>query len=342
MGRLMRRRSLAYRYVGNSRRESEVKRALVIVLVLNAAAAVGSLDGATHDAANLENAKTDVIICTDCGVEIDDQWMILHLIQADRFNVSAIFSSHCGRYEYLPSPQAESSMRKIVDLLDVSGNRGVPVFVGSSCPLETTRSVVHKTADELFRLVMDYSSKNRMTIVLSGPATDIASALNKYPEIEDKIRIVASAFQSRQRGMSFNVGNDVAAWEVLLDRNVPITVCPGPLAGRLFRISKKSIGTLLNPGTAVGRHLYKEFLGWIESDADLAARLTGTEDSWPIWDEVLVSHLLGYSQTEYTRRPTMLGNGDLDYSRETTLEPVEWIIDADTGTTWQDFKTCVE
>jgi inosine-uridine nucleoside N-ribohydrolase len=318
-----------------------MKLAFAIVLLLNAATSVSSLDSPTFDVTDPENTKTDVIIFTDCGVEIDDQWMILHLVREQRFNVLAIFSSHCGSYDYLPFPQAESSMREIVELLDVSDNSMVPVFVGSNYPLETRRSVNHETADQIFHLVMDRSSRKRLTIVLSGPATDIASALIKYPEIEDKIRVVATAFQSKQKGMSFNIGNDVAAWQVILNRNVPITVCPGPLAGRLFRISKETVGTVLNTETAVGAYLYSNYLDWIETNTHLVARMTGTEDTWPIWDEVLVTHLLGFTRTEKRPRPKMLANGDLDYTQASTLKPIEWIIDVDTKKTWEHFRTLV-
>ena len=314
----------------------------IIAILLSAATWVSSGDRSTFDAVHFSGAKTDVIICTDCGVEIDDQWMILHLLRADRLNIVAIFSSHCGNYDYLPSPQAEASMREIVALLEVSGNKKVPVFVGSSHPLKTRQSVVHQTADQILELVRDHSSRKRMTIVLSGPATDIASALIKYPGIEDKIQIVATAFQSKQRGMSFNVGNDITAWQVILERDVPIAVCPGPLAGRFFRISAETAGTVLNTETAVGAYLYNNYIKWIEANRRLVLGVTGREETWPIWDEILVSHLLGLTKTEKSPRPTMLDNGDLDYSQASTLEPIEWIIEADSRKTWEHHRASLK
>jgi inosine-uridine nucleoside N-ribohydrolase len=310
----------------------------IVALLLCAAACVSCSKADRAGAAGVEETKTDIIICTDCGVEIDDQWMILHLLRVNGFRVVAIFSSHCGDYDYLPSPQAEASMRAIRELLDVSGNEEVPVFVGSSRPLETRHSIIQETANRIFELVRDYSSERRMTVVLSGPATDIGSALVKHPEIEDKIEIVATAFQSREKGMSFNVGNDIPAWQVILERDVPIVICPGPVAGAFFSISRESVGTVLNIETPVGAYLYDKYIGWIDANGPLAARVTGREDTWPIWDEILVSHLLGLTKTEKSLRPAMLQNGDLDYGDASTREPVEWIVEADSKKTWEHHR----
>jgi len=319
-----------------------MKPTFIIVLFLSTATCVSGSDRPKVDAPDVENIRTDIIICTDCGVEIDDQWMIIHLLRADQFNVLAIFSSHCGNYDYLPPPQAEASMREIMELLDVSDNKKVPVFVGSSYPLETKKSVVQETADKILELVRDYSNKKRMTIVLSGPATDIASALIKYPEIEDKIEIVATAFQSKQQGMSFNVGNDITAWQVILERDVPIAVCPGPVAGTFFEISKESVDTVLNIETTVGAYLYYNYVEWIETNKRLVTTMTGRDDTWPIWDEILVSHLLGLTKTEKSPRPILLDNGYLDYSQASTLQPIEWIIEADSAKTWEHYRTSLK
>ena len=98
------------------------------------------------------------------------------------------------------------------------------------------------------------------------------------------------------------------------------------------------MAAVLNTKTAVGAYLYNNYTDWIETNKLLVTRMTGSEDTWPIWDEVLVSHLLGFTRTENSPRPTMLANGDLDYSRVSALVPIEWIIDADAIKTWEHFR----
>jgi len=311
---------------------------VIIIGVLFALACTDRSNCSEDHAENHEDTKTDMIICSDCGVEIDDQWMILHFIQSERFNVLAIFSSHCGNYDYLAFPQAESSMKGIVKLLQYSDNRKVPVFIGSSFPLQNRHTVIQHTADNIFQLVKDYSSANRISIVVSGPATDIASALVKYPEIENKIEIVATAFQSKQRAMSFNVGNDIVAWQIILERNVPLIVCPGPVAQRFFTVSRDSVGTVLDTDTKLGSYLYDNYIKWIDANECLVTIVTGNKDTWPIWDEILVSQLLGLTKTEECQRPILLDNGDLYYSKETVLTPIEWIHDAEGEKTWENLR----
>jgi hypothetical protein len=56
----------------------------VLVFVLCVLGCNSSSNRSEDYAQNFEDNKTDIIICTDCGVEIDDQWMILHFTQSDR------------------------------------------------------------------------------------------------------------------------------------------------------------------------------------------------------------------------------------------------------------------
>ena len=64
-------------------------------------------------------------------------------------------------------------------------------------------------------------------MLIIGAATDVASALLVDPGIADRIRIVAMAFPSAEGGDEYNVANDVVAWQVLLNSEVPIVIGSG-------------------------------------------------------------------------------------------------------------------
>jgi inosine-uridine nucleoside N-ribohydrolase len=314
----------------------------IVILVMLLSIACTSKNKVNLEKKNYpESNNIDVIICTDCGVEIDDQWMISHFIQSDRFNVLAIISSHCNQYEYLKPPQAESSMKEIERILEISGKKNIKTVIGNNKPLEKVINIFPPTADIIYGLAKDYSENKRLNIVVSGPATDISVTLVKYPDIAGKIQIVATAFQSKKKWPSFNVNNDILAWKIILESKVPVTVCPGPVAMKYMRITKDTLPSIINRVSAIGRYLTDIYTEWIESNELMASNITGEKGMWPIWDEILVSHLLGYTKTEETTRPKMLDGGDFDYALSNNQVKIEWIYESDSEKTWHDFSTTI-
>ncbi len=311
-------------------------------MVILAVVALGCTRGDGRLDVDSRQAKTDVIIVTDCGAEVDDQWMLLHFARSDEFNILAVLSSHCGGCESLERPQAESSFREIQTLFEYADVEGVRVISGSNSPLSSTDAIVPRTADLLFALVEPYSRDNRVTIVVSGAATDVASALVKYPEMEGKIEIVATAFYSTEIGMSFNVYSDLVAWQIILGRNVLVTVAPNPVSQRAFAMSRTAIDTVLDADGKIDRYLRASYNSWLDSHEAVAVSVTGDKDSWPIWDEILVAHMLGLTKTELWQRPILLADGTLDYNQASDLVPIEWIVEADHERTWEDFQNAVK
>jgi len=71
-------------------------------------------------------------------------------------------------------------------------------------------------------------------------------------------------------------------------------------------------------------------------------KITNDELSWPIWDEILASYLLGHCQIETKKRPILLENGYFNYYTDVELMPIRWITFSDSSKTWENFITVVK
>src|SRR5579884_4255896 len=131
-------------------------------------------------------AKTPVILSTDVGNEIDDQWAVAYMLtNPDAFDVRAIISAHAPS---LPAPSAHATYEILVD--EVEHQLGMlhhpPLFEGSSEPLADTRTPrPNPGVDYLIETSKQFSSANRLTVLTIGAATDVASALITDPSLSE-------------------------------------------------------------------------------------------------------------------------------------------------------------
>src|SRR5262249_10389323 len=77
-----------------------------------------------------------LVITTDCGADMDDQWALAHMVVSPEFDVRAIVTTHVGKHTILTAPAAETSARNAREVLKHFPARSQPdVISGSSTPL---------------------------------------------------------------------------------------------------------------------------------------------------------------------------------------------------------------
>src|SRR5438270_12236442 len=84
-------------------------------------------------------AKRAVVLSTDVGNEVDDQWAIAYMLMGGDLDVQGIVSAHAPT---LPSPSAHYTYRVVVD--EVENRMGLrqhpPLLEGASEPLADLKS----------------------------------------------------------------------------------------------------------------------------------------------------------------------------------------------------------
>jgi hypothetical protein len=108
-------------------------------------------------------------------------------------------------------------------LRDPLRNRKNTVVTGVSAQLASLD--VHQRLDPV-ELILEkarrHSRRRRLPVLLLGTATDIAAAMQKDESLSERIEVIASGFAGWPEG-GLPECSDVAAWQMLLDSDIPIT-----------------------------------------------------------------------------------------------------------------------
>ena len=245
-----------------------------------------------------------VIIDTDPGRD-DAVAILLALAAPQEFELLALVAV-AGN---VPLARTESNARR---LLELGGRPDIPVYAGCARPLvrpPITAEHVHGDTG-LHGLVLpepqaplrsehgvDYligalraGQPGEITLCLLGPATNLAMALVKAPDIGPRIAEVVWMAGARSEGgnvspaAEYNVHADPDAARVVLDSGIPLTLLPLDLTHQV-RLSDARLARLRQVGTAAARAVAALFSG-----ADGAALHEG--QGGPLHDPCVIAHLL--------------------------------------------------
>lgn len=295
-----------------------------------------------------EETNRAIILTTDCGAEIDDQWALSHLALSPEFALQGIVTTHTGNHHSLAPPAAETSAQVAQEVLDhLLLQTRPPVIAGSSKALShKSTPLSNPGVDFILETSGAYTPSQRLTVVVIGAATDVASALLLDPGLAERIEIIAMGFNQWPGGTDpFNVKNDIAAWQVLLESRAPIVVGDTTVTARHLRMTREGAQARFASGGVPGRYLTDLLLSWINTKGDLCAAVAGDRFSWPLWDEVTVADLLGFTQSEVYPRPTLRDDMTFAHSarapaasRLPPAERITWITTIDADRLWEDLR----
>jgi purine nucleosidase len=285
--------------------------------------------------ASVTSAKTPVILSTDVGNEIDDQWTIVYMLTNPEFEVLGIISAHAPTI----SPPAGHTSYKI--LLDVVENRlkmvsHPPLLEGASLPLADRKTPrPNDGVDFIIEASKKFSKDNRLTLLTIGAVTDAASAILKDPTIVDRIRIIDMGFREWPTGgEEFNIANDVKAMQVILDSEVPLVIGSGNVCRESLSLSLDQARAMVSNRGPVGKWLWEEFQAWYYRFVK-PRRIDDFSKPWIIWDNVVLAYVLGMTEQKTYPRPQL--KDDMGFEHVQTNKTITWITDIDEKRLWADF-----
>jgi len=277
--------------------------------------------------------ERDVILTTDCGAEIDDQFAVAYLALIPEIHVKAIVTTHAPN---LPM-KAKSSAACVKDVLEhLNAAPLPPIFPGSDVPLTGRAPLENAGVDFIVRTARGYSRRNRLIIITIGATTDVASAFLLDPKLGDRVEVLTMGFDSWPKGGDpWNIKNDPLAYQVILDSDAPITIGASEVCQQHLRLTDQGAAQMLHGHGEFAEWLNGQFQQWLMANAELAASVVKPH-TWVIWDTVTVAHLLGFTTTETRPRPA-LNLTDMSFSFPKTTKTVQWITSVDEQKMWPDF-----
>lgn len=280
-------------------------------------------------------AKTPVILSTDVGNEIDDQWAIAYMLTNPQYDVLGIISTHAPT---LPDPSAQYTFRVLRN--EVENRLGMeshpPLFEGANLPLINDRTPrLNAGVEFIVQASKRFSQSNRLTVLAIGAATDVASAIIEDPTIVNRIRVVAMAFKNwQQGGPEFNVANDVRAWQVILNSNVPVVVGCGDVCRANLALTFSSALNLISEHGPIGAWLWEEYQAWYFRYVK-PLRKDDFSKPWIIWDIITLAYVEGMTMQTTYPRPVL--KDDMSFEHVTTNRTITWITGVNSKRMWADF-----
>jgi purine nucleosidase len=218
------------------------------------------------------NKKTPIII--DCDPGQDDAVMLL-LALASPEQLDVLGVTTCAGN--VPLPLTQRNARLICEL---AGRPDVPVYAGDATPMvrplftaenvhgntgidgmeihEPSMPLQDKHAVDFIINTLESARDNSITLVPTGPLSNIGRAIMKQPAILPKIReIVLMGGACREGGNStpsaeFNIYVDPQAAEIVLNCGRPITITSLDISHQVF-ITKRRLERFQALDSAVGR-----------------------------------------------------------------------------------------
>ena len=186
--------------------------------------------------------KIPVIIDVDTG--IDDAVALVLALQAEKLDIRGI-TTVAG------NQTIEKTTRNTLDVVEYFGRSDIPVAMGMSKPLireqiiaayahgesglgTAVLPVAQKQAEELdavsFMKKVLEESEEKITLVPTGPLTNIAVLLKCYPHLYSKIEKIVlmggGAYQGNSNATAeFNILADPEAANIVFASEVPIVMC---------------------------------------------------------------------------------------------------------------------
>jgi inosine-uridine nucleoside N-ribohydrolase len=283
-----------------------------------------------------------VLLTTDTGCEIDDQWTVAYLVLAavaGEIDLRGIVTTHAPN---LAAPAAEASAaeaRRVAALF--APDRLPRVVPGESTAIAPgagprggpgARFIVEEARRS--------TPEDRLTVLAIGAATDVAEALLLDPAIAERMKVIAVGFEDWPRGGDpWNVKNDPHAYRILLAADVPLAVGCGEVCTSHLTLDARAAAQRLRGGGPGGEYLQGQFDAWLRSQEPLCRQTTGRA-AWVIWDLIAVAHLQGWTESEDRPRPRL--RDDLTFDHGGAQGTLRWITSVDDPRLWTEFRRLLD
>jgi inosine-uridine nucleoside N-ribohydrolase len=253
--------------------------------------------------------------------------------------VLGVMSAHAPS---IAAPAGHTSYRILVDVVEnrLGMKQHPPLIEGGSTPLEDERTpMLSPAASFIVKTSKQFSSENRLTVLVIGAATDVASAILMDRTIVDRIRVIQMGFHDERGGDEFNVANDAHAVRAILNSNVPLVIGPGNVCRANLSLTFDQAKKMLATRGAIGAWLWEEYQAWYFRYVK-PLRVNDFSKPWVIWDDITLAYVLGMTKQHTAPRPRLRDN--MTFEQINTDRVVTWITDVDEQQMWKDFLRLVD
>ncbi len=252
-----------------------------------------------------EAKKVRVILSTDAACEADDQYAIVHALLTPKFDLRGIVAAQWGgpaRY-----PTVQRGIEEVEKLYKLMGIEGAPLYGGYDAPLDNEHQIVDNKGVDFIIEEAKKESDRRLFVLCLGAITDLAAAIIKAPEIQDRITCIwiGGGFYPNG-GWEFNCGNDYNAANVVMKSKMELwQVCMECYSS--MRVSYAELQAKVMPCGEIGRYLFDQLVALGET----ADWIHG--ENWSLGDSPAVGLCINNDMGEYFVRKAPIFDEHCNY-----------------------------
>ncbi len=237
-----------------------------------------------------------VIISSDVKNEADDQYAVVHQLLTPMFDVRGVIAAHFESKAPGTETTMEQSYQELLKLLDAIGMDDVPALRGCRAPLKSDSDAPAGEGVDFLIAEALRDDPRPLYVTAQGALTDVAAALNRCPEIGEKMTVVwIGGFPYPDGGPEFNLMQDVAAARVLMASKAAVWQLPLNVYSTM-EVTMAELAARVRPCGRVGKYLYDEMEEYNLRNDDLAGLRRG--ENWCLGDSPVIGALL---QCEWRR-----------------------------------------
>lgn len=254
---------------------------------------------------SLQAQKIKVIFDADTGNEIDDMPAIVLALKSAKFDALAVTAAQwnrvevCGRQTMQESWELNNRILQLLEMEHIPSLKGSELAVGQGQHWgDKTGTAFNEASDFIVRKAMEMPEGEKLIVIVTGSATNVASAIISEPKIVEKLAVyfIGTKYDFERGAFNkneFNVRSDLNAVETLFDtEKLELHVMPANICTDL-KVSKNDIDTRLKSEEGIDGMLKER---WNKVNKD--------ETDWIMWDFAIVQALLNPQWTKEALRNT--------------------------------------
>ena len=250
----------------------------------------------------MDYIKTNLIIDTDIGEDIDDTWALVFLLSSQFVDVKLI-SVSTGDVNYKATLVA-----KILTLLNMTH---IPIYIGKSSSVEeysqkswlhdfdlkTYEGLIYKNYEDSYHKVID--EFQNITVLELAPMSTLASIKNLLEN--QRVKVIAMAgsiyhgyFKSKEPSIECNIVRDIEAAKTIFDSKINLTLVPLDVCHD-FVVSGDSYQSILTSQNIRSRIVIENYQIWSKKYQGNANAFNPKKSSSILYD-LLASFVLLFPQ----------------------------------------------
>jgi len=171
--------------------------------------------------------------------------------------------------------------------------------------------------------------------IFLGPLTDMAIALMKCPEIENRLTVIwIGGGQWPHGGEEFNLSNDIAAANIVYKSKTKMWQVSRNICSKM-RVSLAELQAKVEPHGEIGNYLFRQMVDFNDALGNNPGWPLG--ESWVLGDSAAIGLLMDDQAFCYEMVPAPTVSSDMKYAQGNASRPIRMYTDIDSRFILEDF-----